>query len=67
MDVVATEDFEILPLMQRNFAKSPDAQTIFGRHEPALTYRHRMFRALVGEYQAAVPAATAPMAATSRL
>ena len=43
MDVVCTEDFPILHQMQRSFAESKDAETIFGKHEPALIYRHKMF------------------------
>ena len=43
LDIVATEDFEILAKMNRSFKESPHAETIFGRNEPALTYRHKMF------------------------
>ena len=31
LDIFATEDFKILPMMQANFEANPHAQTIFGR------------------------------------
>ena len=43
LDIVATEDFEILAKMHRSFQESPHAETVFGRNEPALIYRHKMF------------------------
>ena len=33
--------------MQRSFSESKHAETIFGKHEPALIYRHGMFNTLV--------------------
>ena len=47
IDVVCTEDFPILYNMQRSFSESKHAETIFGKHEPALIYRHGMFNTLV--------------------
>ena len=32
--------------LQANFEANKHAQTIFGRHEPCLTYRHRAFHKL---------------------
>ena len=49
MDIFATEDFAILPAIMRNFMTNPHAETIFGSHEPALIYRHRMFDNLYKE------------------
>lgn len=49
LDVVATEDFAILHNMQQSFTHNKHAETIFGRHEPALTYRHRVWNAMIGK------------------
>ena len=46
LDIFATEDFKILPQMQANFQANKHAETIFGRHEPCLTYRHKLFAKL---------------------
>lgn len=43
LNVVATEDFPLLPKMQRNFEAAKHAETIFGANEPALTDRHVYF------------------------
>eukprot|EP00912_Choanoflagellata_sp_UC4_P001416 UC4_evm1s880 len=52
LDVVATEDFPLLPRMQENFERNPKAEIIFGRHEPMLTNRHKYFEKMVlGKYQ----------------
>ena len=44
LNVVATEDFPLLPKMQKNFAQSKHAEVIFGANEPALTDRHHCKR-----------------------
>jgi len=44
LNVVATEDFPLLPKMQKNFAESKHAEVIFGANEPALTDRHHCKR-----------------------
>ena len=50
MDVVATEDFPLLPRMQSNFSKNKHMELVFGRHEPMLTNRHNYFeRKIAGE------------------
>ena len=43
------EDFAILPMIMKNFIHNPHAETIFGRNEPALTYRHKMFEDMYKE------------------
>ena len=40
LNVVATEDFPLLPKMQKNFEQAQHAEVIFGRNEPVLTDRH---------------------------
>ena len=47
MQVVAIEDFPMLPRMQRNFTNNPDASIVFGRNEPALQNRNAYFAAAV--------------------
>ena len=47
LDVLAIEDFVLLPSMHQNFESCRHAMAIFGRHEPKLTYTHRMFDSLI--------------------
>lgn len=62
LDVVATEDFPMLPRMQRNFEDNPHFELVFGRHEPALTDRHKYF----AEQVQGLYAPTAPQTHTMR-
>lgn len=51
LDVVATEDFPLLPRMQANFEQFPETECVFGRNEPCLIDRHRYFSsAVAGKY-----------------
>jgi len=51
LDVVATEDFPMLPRMQKNFEQNPHAELVFGRNEPCLRNMHTHFKAAVsGRY-----------------